>query len=297
MNRIKLITVIAVIGVGASGILNGCGGQSKLLTHSITIDKNQDLVKDAKKEVIKGTDIVKGGNIINSAKSYAVKASEVSKILANPYAGEEKTIFLTFDDGPSENTDKVTQILEEEGVHATFFVLGNSLESEEAGERLKNTIQKGHAIANHTYTHDYKKLYPRGVVSVETFMKEVDLTNEKMKGILGENFQCNVVRMPGGHMTRKYYNDKNLDSLDKSFADVGRVQLDWTAENGDGITKKESLEKMLNRVYEQTQEQKNIVLLMHDSKGKELTVEALPQIIKHFKEKGYSFKVIANDNI
>ena len=165
--------VTGIIGIGTIGILGGCGAQNKLITQSFAIDKEVDNkteeTKSVENEVIKGSDIIPQGNIIHSAKDYSMKASDVSKILDNPYVGEEKKIFLTFDDGPSENTEKVIEVLEREGVHGTFFVLGDSLENEGADERLKETIQKGHAIANHTYTHDYKKLYPGGNVNTDTF--------------------------------------------------------------------------------------------------------------------------------
>lgn len=297
MNRLKLLVITGIISIGVVGVAVSCSREIKLITQSMALDVVDTEDKEAEIDEAKETDIVKDGNLINLAKDYAVRAGEVSKILENPYQGEQKQIFLTFDDGPSESTDKVLEILEDKGVHATFFVLGDSLDKNGAQERLKTTIEKGHAIGNHTYSHDYSKLYPKGKVDVDTFMKEVDATNNRMKEILGNDFSTAVVRMPSGHMTREYYNDPNLDALDRTFEKNGIVQLDWTSENGDGVVKKESPEKMLNRVYEQTKEQKNIVLLMHDSKGKNLTIEALPTIIDHFKAEGFTFKVISNDNI
>ena len=297
MKKLKLIILTSVVSIGIIGVMSGCGKDTKLVTESHAFDATEAESQEVQIEEVKDTDIVKDGNLINLAKDYSVSASEVSKILDNPYQGEGKQIFLTFDDGPSEGTDKVLKILEDKGVHGTFFVLGESLDKPGAEERLKTTIQKGNAIANHTYSHDYKKLYPNGKADIDTFMKELDDTNKRMKEILGEEFNASVIRMPSGHMSRKYYNDPNLGALDAKFKEEGIVQLDWTAENGDGMSRKESLDTMLNRVYEQTKEQKNIVLLMHDSKGKDLTIEALPIIIDHFKEKGFTFKVIANDNI
>ncbi|MGL4740696.1 MAG: polysaccharide deacetylase family protein [Sarcina sp.] len=252
-----------------------------------------------KAEEIKKCDynIIKGGNIIESARGYASSAQYVKDIINGKIVDDKKEIYLTFDDGPSEYTNKALAILSKYDVHATFFVLGESLENKGADEILKKTIRNGHAIANHTYTHDYKKLYNGGNVDVDYFMNELEKTNDKIEEIVCDDFETKVIRMPGGYMTREYYNDKNLDFFNKELREKGIIEIDWTSENGDGVTKKESTEQMFNRVLEQTKEQNKIILLMHDSKGKDTTIETLPRIIEHFKDLGYEFKIIANDNI
>ena len=243
------------------------------------------------------TKIIKGGNIIGLAKDYAVPASDVSKILSNTYKNENKSIFLTFDDGPTSSTKSVLDILDKESINATFFVLGTSLEKEGASEIVKDVIYRGNAIANHTYSHNYKTLYPSNTISVDTFIAEVEKTGSLLKNILGDDFATSVVRLPGGYMSREYFNDKNLKSLDVKLLEKNIVQIDWNAENGDGITFKESVDEMVSRVIKQTEKQDYIILLMHDSLYKDKTIEALPKIIKYFKSLDYEFKVIANDNI
>ncbi|MFD2874911.1 polysaccharide deacetylase family protein [Paenibacillus rhizoplanae] len=78
---------------------------------------------------------------------------------AAPAAGQrkEKVVYLTFDDGPSAVTPKVLTILQEQGIKATFFVLGDQAASR---PELINAIwEQGHAIGNHTYNHNYHDLY------------------------------------------------------------------------------------------------------------------------------------------
>ena len=133
------------------------------------------------------TKIIKGGNIIGLAKDYAIPASDVSKILSNTYKSEEKSIFLTFDDGPTNSTKSVLDILDKESINATFFVLGTSLEKEGASEIVKDVIYRGNAIANHTYSHNYKTLYPSNTISVDTFIAEVEKTGSLLKNILGDD--------------------------------------------------------------------------------------------------------------
>jgi len=65
---------------------------------------------------------------------------------------------LTFDDGPTTSvTPKILDILKEENVKATFFVIGKS--AEEHPEIVKRAYDEGHYIANHGYSHNYKSIY------------------------------------------------------------------------------------------------------------------------------------------
>ncbi|MGL5820956.1 MAG: polysaccharide deacetylase family protein [Sarcina sp.] len=294
----KALAIIMTITTLTAGVvmINLMNSKNDNLADNLMDTKGTVQVKA---EEVKKCDynIVKNGNIIESAKDYATSAEQVKNIINGKTIDDKKEIYLTFDDGPSEYTNKVLDILTKYDVHATFFVLGESLENKGSDEILKNTILKGHAIANHTYTHDYKKLYKNGNVDVDYFMEELEKTNNKIKEIICEDFDTSVIRMPGGYMTREYYNDKNLDSFTEKLKDKNIVEIDWTSENGDGVTKKESVEQMFNRVLEQTKEQKKIILLMHDSKGKDTTIATLPKIIEYFKEQGYEFKVIGNNNI
>lgn len=282
------------------------GGISIVDSISTSLDKNKKSkisakalevpkVNEARK--IDQNEIVQNENIIYSAKKYAVPANEVSDILNGTIKSEKKQVFLTFDDGPSLNTDKILNILKEENVHATFFVLGESLLDEKNHSILTDTIKSGNAIANHTYTHDYNKLYPNKKVNVNAFIGELEANNKAMKNILGDNFDCRVLRMPAGYMTRKYYNDENLPLLDEAFKNNNLVSVDWNIDSGDAIGKKSSADTLVQTIIKQSADKNTAVVLMHDTKDKKLTVEALPQIIKYFKENGYEFKVISNSKL
>ena len=294
--------VTTLLFVGTFKFIDILKGEVYLKAYSQALEVDEDKETEDVEEVgslqkYDPTKIIKGGNIIGIAKDYAVPSSDVSKILANTYKNENKSIFLTFDDGPTSSTKSVLDILDKENINATFFVLGTSLEKDGASEIVKDTIYRGNAIANHTYTHNYKTLYPSNTISVDTFMREIEKTGALLKNILGEDFNTSVIRLPGGYMSREHFNDKNLESLDARLLEKNIVQIDWNAENGDGITFKESVDEMVSRVIKQTENQDHIVVLMHDSLYKEKTIEALPKIIKHFKSLDYEFKVIANDNV
>lgn len=241
----------------------------------------------------KDTDIIPGQNITYGGEKYAISASEVQKIVNGTRIDDKKYVFLTFDDGPSPNTEKVLDILKEKNVHATFFVLGTNLYNNDTAQKLlKRSISEGNAIGNHTYTHNFNTIYPGNSVSVSTFMDEFNKTNTLMKSILGDEFDTKVLRMPGGYNSRQYYKDPNLSSFDSALNSKNIVSIDWNALNGDAEGKNYSADQLLANAIESSKNKNQIVILMHDTYGKEKTVQMLPKLIDYYKQNGYEFKTI-----
>ena len=263
------------------------------LANKASINKEQE----EQEKVIKPNpdDVMPGMNITYEADKYAVDAKDVQAMANDTYKGEGKYVFLTFDDGPSNSTEKILNILKDKDVHGTFFVLGSSIEKDsKRQEYLKEELKGGNAIANHSYSHDFKKLYPGNKLKIDSFMDEFNKTNDIMQSILGGEFDCKVLRMPGGYGTRKYYKDPSLKEFDDTLQENGIINVDWNALDGDAEGKPYSTEEMLNYVKKTSKGKNHIVILMHDAAGKEKTVEILPQIIDYYKNEGYEFKVIKN---
>ncbi|XZH05846.1 polysaccharide deacetylase family protein [Clostridium perfringens] len=263
------------------------------LANKASINKEQE----EQEKVIKPNpdDVMPGMNITYEADKYAVDAKDVQAMANDTYKGEGKYVFLTFDDGPSNSTEKILNILKDKNVHGTFFVLGSSIEKDsKRQEYLKEELKSGNAIANHSYSHDFKKLYPGNKLKIDSFMDEFNKTNDIMKSILGGEFDCKVLRMPGGYGTRKYYKDPSLKEFDDTLQENGIINVDWNALDGDAEGKPYSTEEMLNYVKKTSKGKNHVVILMHDAAGKEKTVEILPQIIDYYKNEGYEFKVIKN---
>lgn len=263
------------------------------LANKASINKEQE----EQEKVIKPNpdDVMPGMNITYEADKYAVDAKDVQAMANDTYKGEGKYVFLTFDDGPSNSTEKILNILKDKDVHGTFFVLGSSIEKDsKRQEYLKEELKSGNAIANHSYSHDFKKLYPGNKLNIDYFMDEFNKTNDIMKSILGGEFDCKVLRMPGGYGTRKYYKDPSLKEFDNTLQENGIINVDWNALDGDAEGKPYSTEEMLNYVKKTSKGKNHVVILMHDAAGKEKTVEILPQIIDYYKNEGYEFKVIKN---
>lgn len=246
----------------------------------------------------KMTDIIPGGNVTFEGRNYAVNVRDVKKMVEGSYKGEEKYVFLTFDDGPSPLTEGILDILKEENVKGTFFILGSRLDSgKREEETLKRAIEEGNAIANHCYTHNFKRLYPQNKTDVNYFMDEFKRTNDKLKEVLGVEFDTRVLRMPGGYNSRVYYKDINLRELDKNLEDLDIVSVDWNALNGDAEGKPYTLNEMIDYVKNTSRGKNQVVLLMHDTFGKEKTVKILRDIIRFYKEEGYEFKTIGHNSI
>lgn len=201
----------------------------------------------------------------------------------------KKIAYLTFDDGPSTTvTAKILKILKDNNIKATFFIVGDKLEENpETKNILLDIYKQGHAIANHTYTHNYSKLYPQGKIDANTFMGELEQTNDAIKKVLGDKFNTRVVRFPGGHASWG-----GREEIDNKLEEKKYKYIDWNALIGDAEGSRKTKEQLLNRYRETFVGQEKLVLLMHDTYSKESTAEALQDIITDLKNKGYEFKTL-----
>ncbi|MGL5379271.1 polysaccharide deacetylase family protein [Clostridium sp.] len=256
--------------------------------------KKEDNIVEKEAQIIpRGDEILPDFNITYEGNENAVDANIVANMLNGTYEGEEKNVFLTFDDGPSPLTKEVLDILEEKDVQATFFVLGTRIEeAPESKNTLRRILKEGNAIANHSYSHSMQKLYPGNSVDVNYFMEEFYKTNSLIREAVGEEFNTRILRMPGGYNSRVFYNDPNLPKFDSRLSEDGVVSLDWNALNGDAEGIMYSVEEMIEYIETSSEGLNNVVVLMHDTYGKEKTVEALPYVIDFYKERGYEFKII-----
>lgn len=194
----------------------------------------------------------------------------------------KKVIYLTFDDGPSDKvTPKVLDILKENDVKATFFVIGNQIEGlEDVVKRIHN---EGHSIGLHTYTHKFKRIYSSG----DRFIDEMLQSQKKINEVVG--ISPNIIRFPGG--SRKRMTESYLERLHSYNFKI----YDWNMESMDGLNPKASPDKLYREATKKSEEVSPIILLMHCDYMHKNTCRALPQIIKYYKDKGYEFKPIAKD--
>lgn len=197
-----------------------------------------------------------------------------------PYYGEH-IVYLTFDDGPDDkNTPKILDILRNENVPATFYVLGAMVEA--YPDVLKRIFNEGHAIGNHSYNHKYNELYTSPWDFIAQFQHTDDIIMEQI------GVRPLIIRAPGG--TYGAFNQDYWDMVKSS----GYVAHDWNVSSGDATPKGATCIEELNNIVSQidTYNFKSAIVLMHSTGAKDETVKALPDIIHFFKERGYTFGVI-----
>lgn len=208
---------------------------------------------------------------------------EGKKNIDEIYHSETKRAFLTFDDGPSSITNTILDILKQENVKATFFVLGNRVEKNPGA--VKRMYDEGHYIANHGYTHVYENIY----ASPETVLDEYNKCNDAVKNAIGvQEYNSHLFRFPGGLVGGKYADIKN--QANELLKQNNIMHIDWNALNGDAETNNLSIDFEMCRLQETTQNKNSVVVLMHDAPLKKVTAEALPQIITYLRDQGYEFK-------
>ncbi|MBZ9607202.1 polysaccharide deacetylase [Clostridium estertheticum] len=247
----------------------------------------------------KGAKAAKAANATNATNAANVAADyDIQKISAIASCKGEKDgkkmAFLTFDDGPSTTvTPQVLDVLKNNNIKATFFTVGKFIESNNSSkEIIKRIFKEGHAIGNHSYSHSLKTLYPHNRLDVSTYMAEIEKTNNILKDILGQDFNDRAIRMPGGYMSRVYYKDPKLIELNAKLKEKDLYSIDWNAYIFDAEGKKKTAPELVEAFKESVSTQEKVVVLMHDTYGKEETVKALPEIIDYLKINGYEFKII-----
>lgn len=197
----------------------------------------------------------------------------------------EKRVFLTFDDGPSKSvTPLILDLLKQENVKATFFVLGNNTKYNP--DLVKREFDEGHYIANHGYTHKYSTVY----ASPEATLEEYNFTQQAIRDALeNQNYKSKVFRFPGGSNGGYYHTAKQNSKA--YLRENGIVHLDWNclSKDAEGANTKEAL---MQNVIDTMGEKDSVVILMHDASDKILTYEMLPDLISYLREKGYKFQTI-----
>lgn len=184
----------------------------------------------------------------------------------------EKSIYLTFDDGPiPEVTPWVLKILKEYNAKATFFCIGENIKNHPG--IFQSIIDEGHSIGNHTHSHinGWK-------TSNEKYLKEVEECNQQIFKF--SNFQIKLFRPPYGRMKCSQYS-----LLNSQFSIIM-----WDVLSGD-FDHRTTPEKCLENVISKTRN--GSIVVFHDSiKAKEKLYYALPEFLKHFKEKRFEFKAL-----
>ena len=224
----------------------------------------------------------------NAVEKQRAKASSVQPgvlVGTEEPTDDDKVVYLTFDDGPSENTKKILDILAEYNAKATFFITGAN---EQCRPYIKEAYEAGHTIGLHTYTHDYDKVYK----SDEAYFDDLEQVGQVVKEQIG--FVPCFIRFPGGssNMISAEYNKGIMTRLVKSVQEKGYQYYDWNLDSGDAAgCGKEEIEQNAT-----TDKIHHVMILFHDTQTKDATVEALPYVLKYYTDQGYEFRAIDRDS-
>lgn len=198
-----------------------------------------------------------------------------------------KTAYLTFDDGPSGITADLLNILQQNSVHATFFVVGKNAVN--YPDVIKLAYSQGNAIGVHSWTHDYKYIYS----SEENFFEDFNKLKDYLTDLLGAT--PTVCRYPGGSNNKVSldYSDHILRKLDPKVKAMGFKPYDWNSYAGDAESgPKPSKDTIVSNVMKDAN-YKTLVILFHDTDANGNDLLALPEIISDLRNKGYSFGILS----
>lgn len=208
---------------------------------------------------------------------------EAKNNFVNIYHSENKRVFLTFDDGPSQTvTPVILDTLKRENVKATFFLLGSRVELNP--DIVKREYEEGHYLASHGYSHVYSQIY----VSSQSVLDEYNKCIIAIRNAIGiPEYNPHLFRFPGGYTGGKY------SSVKKDAAQLleqnGILHIDWNALTSDAAGAK-TTEEFIAELEKTVPKHNSVVVLMHDAGNKTATAEALPTIIQYFRERGFEFE-------
>jgi len=187
-----------------------------------------------------------------------------------PDDGQKRKVYLTFDDGPSSNTDAILDILKQYDVEATFFVTGKPQEQYQA--MYQRIAAEGHTLGMHSYSHKYEEIY----ASEEAFEEDLSRLQDFLYDTTG--VWSHFYRFPGGSSNQVSTVDMRELAAYMQQQDI--YYLDWNVASGDATNKKIKAQTLVDNVLTGVGKHQTSVVLLHDAANKNATVEALPAIIE-----------------
>lgn len=197
------------------------------------------------------------------------------------YFFHPKTMYLTFDDGPSaDNTAAVLDVLQEKNIKATFFVVGENVRKNP--EIAKRIVAEGHAIGIHCNRHDYEAIYE----SVDSYIQDFEEAYAAVLEVTGT--ETKLFRFPGGSINS--YNQETGNEIIKEMAERGFIYFDWNASLEDAVQKAEP-DQLIQNAKDSTLGRKRVILLAHDVVYN--TTLCLGELLESFPE--YKMELLTTD--
>ncbi len=190
----------------------------------------------------------------------------------------EKIVYLTFDDGPSNLTPQVLDLLDRYNAKATFFVVCKN--NEEYEEYLSDIVARGHTLALHSYSHDYHEIY----ASKDAFLRDYEKVYDWVVETTG--YTPSLFRFPGGSNNGSSY---VVNDIIDEMEGRGFQYFDWNVSSGDG-SELTTTANIIDNICSNVGNVEHPVVLMHDGRGKNATLAALPSVLEYLSDNGYEFR-------
>ena len=274
-----VLIVSAVRGIAGGSKKDNTKSNKKTTTSAVSDDQKQDTSTPASQQETKQYLKIKDDTSLpDYAKEYpglyATAATTQKKL------SDKKVCYLTFDDGPSDTcTPKILDTLKKYNVKATFFVVTSEIDGNE--KLIQRIIDEGHTLCIHANEHEYQKIY----ASPEAYLKDFAAAYDKIYALTG--YKVQGFRFPGGSNGQlKHYG--NYDAIIKEMNRRGFEYYDWNAYDHDAEGGNYSASQLAQyAIHEVSISSRNdVIVLMHDTYGKENTVKALPTIIEGIQKQG-----------
>lgn len=287
-----LIALPIYIGLYTMVKLNDLNDRVNDMEEKVVIELNTSLMNPTgdqlKDKLSENSLLLDSGVNGDIVKTEAAEKTYLGSSMENANVKNGKTVYLTFDDGPSEHTAELLDVLKEYDVKATFFVVCNPDKS--TWPMYKRIVDEGHTLAMHSYSHKYEEIY----ASEEAFIEDVN----KIRDFLYEQtgVECDFYRFPGGSsnsMTKSYV--KNLiEYLDGQ----GITYFDWNSLSEDAVNLSLSPEELNANIMGYVRANAgNSTVLMHDIDACENTLTALPALIETLRREGYTLRPIDKNTV
>ena len=199
--------------------------------------------------------------------------------------GDIHKVYLTFEDGPSDHTGEILDILAQYDVKATFCVVGK--EDEESQALYQRIADEGHTLGMHSYSNKYSQIYQ----SDEAFEEDFERLRDELYQVTGVN--SIYYRFPGGSSNQ--VSNTDMKEFIKYLNDQDVTYFDWNVTSGDATSQAYTADELVDNVLEDVVKYKTSVVLLHDANTKETTVEALGPMIEALQAQGVELLPITED--
>lgn len=260
---ITFITIWMILSIVITGIL---------CAKVISLQKQLDVMSGAQDATSVAADVNQSGG--DTEDVALIQTTDDTDNLAAE--GDVHKVYLTFDDGPSDQTDEILDILDDYGIKATFFVTGK--EDEASLLAYQRIVAEGHTIAMHSYSHKYSDLYASKEAFCEDFARIQNLIYDTT------GVECRYYRFPGGSSNKVSNTDMSV--FIQYLNEQGVTYFDWNVSSGDATSQAFTADELVENVMTDVVKYKTSVVLMHDADNKATTVQALPAMIEALRASG-----------